>query len=247
MRILVLADIHGNIEALRAVLRRAGRFDEVVVAGDLVDYGPAPGEVIDEIRSLAPALWVRGNHDQYIARRPRCWGAQGLRAAARATRVSITRRRLSPGDLRALGERPGIAAAELDGSRIVVVHASPRSPLCGGIYPWYTEERVSRALSPASRLMEADYVVAAHTHIPMATRVAGSIILLNPGSVGQPRDGDPRASYAIIDTEKGAIHGRAAYNVDRTVARLKDFNLEPGVLRVLEQTLRTGRAPKPLY
>ncbi len=242
----MIADIHGNIDALKAVINNAGRFDEVVVAGDLVDYGPAPGEVLDEVRSLSPALWVRGNHDQYIARRPRCWGAQGLRNAAKATRELVTRRMLSARELRMLSVKPSMAAVNLDGLRILAVHASPHSPLCSGIYPWYTEERVARALSQASRHVEADYVVAAHTHIPML-RETGSMRLVNPGSVGQPRDGDPRASYMIIDTEKGVIHRRASYNVEKTIGRLRKFGIEDKVMRVLAQTLRTGRAPKPLY
>ncbi len=203
MRIAVLSDIHANLVALDAVLAAIGDVDTVWHLGDVVGYGPEPDAVVDRLRALG-AIGVRGNHDaaavggheiDYFnadARRAMEWTRSTIAAETRSWLAALPERRI-----------------ERD---FEMVHGSPRDP---------TWEYVTTA--PVARLnlevLAAPFCLHGHTHLPSVFRdedgfvemlspsdrstllLDGRRLMANPGSVGQPRDGDPRSSALVLDTE----------------------------------------------
>jgi len=233
MKILVISDLHANWTALEAVLS-AESFDRLFVIGDLVSYGPHPREVVDFVRDRA-TLVVRGNHDNALALGVDCRCAPASKPLAEATRA-VHRTQLSFDQTHWLGRLP-LTAERREGRRIFyAVHASPRNHLFRyTLTPAASDDHLLRQVQS----VRADYVLLGHTHFPMVRR-AGRRMVVNPGSVGQPRDGDPRAAYAVI--EDGAVTlKRAAYDVERTVGDLKQLPLAPAVVESLSAILRAGK------
>jgi predicted phosphodiesterase len=209
MRIAVLSDIHGNLPALQAVLDKVKPFDRIWQLGDIVGYGPQPNEVIELLVS-ENAVGVRGNHDSAAigeletdafnddARAAVEWTADQLTATSRAWLTSLPLR------------------TELDG--FTLVHGSPRDPTWEYVYT----ASIARA---NMGLFSTTHCLVGHTHVPLiywqaGGRVQGSLpshgtslelnsqsskdarkSIVNPGSVGQPRDGDRRACAMMLDTE----------------------------------------------
>lgn len=246
MKVLVISDVHGNADALKTVLDAAPRHDYVWVLGDLVDYGPEPHVVVDIVKSLKPDAIVMGNHDYAVAFNTDCRCAQELHDLSVYTRMSISYKLLSREQIEWLKMLRHRARLELFSKRIYVVHGAPRNPLYGYLKPELPIEVLEEMLTESSfalkpRPIDVDYVLVGHTHIPTKLRVK-EIQVLNPGSIGQPRDGDPRASYAILDldTESFAIH-RVEYPIDRVIEKLRTLNLEQKMLQKLEAVLKNGR------
>lgn len=233
MRILVISDLHANWPALEAVLA-AEAFDKVLVVGDLVAYGPHPGEVVDWVSGHASAV-VEGNHDDALARGSDCRCAPASKPLATATRA-VHQTMLTPEQIDFLGDLPQTVAVETAGLRLFAVHASPRNHLYR--YTLTPEAPESHLRNQVSGV-RADCILLGHTHFPMI-RIAGGKTVINPGSVGQPRDGDPRASYAVIDDGIPMLR-RVAYDVERTAGDLKRLALGPGVTDRLIEILRNGR------
>lgn len=232
LRVLVISDLHANWPALHAVLE-AEPYDKVIVVGDLVSYGPHPAEVVDWVSRHATVA-VEGNHDDALACGSDCRCAPASKPLATATR-EIHRRVLTADRLRYLGDLPQTATLDVAGRRLFVVHASPRNHLYRyTLTPSAPEEHVKRQVSG----VRADYVLLGHTHLPMVRRLDGKIVV-NPGSVGQPRDGDPRASYAVIEDGVVALE-RIAYDVERTVDDLRRLPLAPEISDRLVSLLRKG-------
>jgi protein phosphatase len=256
---LVIADIHGNIDALNAVLKAARSFDNVIILGDLVDYGPAPGEVIDTVKSLG-GIVVRGNHDHAVAYGVDCGCGRALHELSVWFRENITMQLLSKTDREYLARLPLKASITVDdGINAVVVHGSPLNPLYGYLYHWLPEEKVevmveanarltprprrTRKISQGQNGKHVKYVVHGHTHY-QGLRIVKGIFLVNPGSVGQPRDSDPRAAYALVDFEHSIImFGRVKYDVEKTLKRLNEFKIPEPYLTTLKTILTTGRLP----
>lgn len=230
MRILVLADIHANWAALSAIRES---YDACFVLGDIVEYGAEPIECIDWVRKHATVA-IRGNHDHSVSQRvPPPTGA-GLRGLAGATRQQHWNL-LSASHLKFLSRLPVSQTLELDHRRFYMVHATPRDPMDEylAVDPVGWQQRLAG--------IDADLVCVGHTHVQFRLELR-KMQLLNPGSVGQPRDGDPRAAYAII--EDGEIQlKRVEYDIDAAVAALKRARLEPDVLELAESMLRTGGRP----
>lgn len=222
MRALVLSDIHGNLHALEAVLSSAERFEELWNLGDAVGYGANPNEVLEVLRAQA-AVNVRGNHDRVCAGLTSTEGFNPIAAEA----AEWTREQLTPGNLewlRAVPKGPVRASEEA-----VCVHGSP-------LHEDHYILSMRDAWTPLQR-METGLTFFGHTHVQggfvqlgaeweesrpaferdSACRLAiavGSRMLVNPGSVGQPRDGDPRAAFAIYDSEAAQVtFRRVAYDV----------------------------------
>jgi len=234
MRHLILTDIHGNIDALEAVLRDAsGRYDEVVCCGDLVGYGACPIEAIEWIRQEATCI-VRGNHDRAL------W-EDGLKetfnhAAQRAIEWCLEV--LGPGDLEWLRELPA-GPLWLDGFGLA--HGSPADE---DDYLTLTAD-----VTGLDRYFEDKLLFFGHTHIqggwswqrggiqPMSVPGAREtqrvldldpdyLYLINPGSVGQPRDRDPRAAYAIWDsTDRLLTLRRVVYDIRAAQGRIRAAGL----------------------
>jgi putative phosphoesterase len=233
MKVLVLADIHGNWPALRAIPEEA---DLVVCLGDLVSYGPFPKECLAWIRERARYI-VRGNHDTALAFgiEP---GAAGHKAALARVTLEKHRGLLTSADVAWLGGLPVEETFRVDGYRFHAVHASPKDPLLSyQLTPELPDEDLRKELED----VRADLVLAGHTHLPMS-RGAWSKVLLNPGSVGQPLDGDPRASYAVVQDGVAEIR-RAAYDVEATIAGIRRMGLDVDAGEALAEILRSG-APR---
>jgi predicted phosphodiesterase len=238
MRVLILSDIHGNIDALEAVdaATRADRFDQTWVLGDLVDYGAAPAEVIAWVRSHA-SLVVRGNHDHAVGTGEDCRSAPMYHDLAVATR-EIFRSRLSAAELTYLLKLPLQVGVTVTGQRGLLVHASPQDPLFGYVPTDGRDEQWREALRPAG---DVSFVFVGHTH-DQFTRQIDQITLINPGSVGLPKDGDPRAAYAIF--EDGRIElKRAAYDTTRAASRIAALPLTANQRHRLLELVRHAKLP----
>src|SRR5438093_6852823 len=190
MRALVLADIHANWPALQ-VIKEA--YDVCFFIGDLVDYGLEPSPCIAWIRDHATHS-VRGNHDHGVAQYVTVSGRNGFKYLTSVTRP-LTQERLSPDDRRFLGALPVTRRVTLDETSFLMVHATPRDPL--DEYAIKDVDFWKRRLQN----VEADVVCVGHTHYPYVLEVDDKLVI-NPGSVGQPRDGDPRAAYALIEDNR---------------------------------------------
>jgi diadenosine tetraphosphatase ApaH/serine/threonine PP2A family protein phosphatase len=232
MRVAVLSDIHANVHALEAVLGSLAPVEQVWVLGDIVGYGGQPDEVVARLEQ-AGALAVQGNHDAAVlgristhtfndlARDAVTWTAGAVAPVTRAWLAGLPERRVE-GD-------------------VTLVHGSPRDPL----WEYLASAFTARASMAA---FETRYCLVGHTHVPAAFRdEAGRIValpvadgtrlrlderrcILNPGSVGQPRDGDPRACAMLFDPSTGDVEWRrVAYPVAEAQAVIRARGL-PGLL-----------------
>ncbi len=243
-RVLLISDVHGNYEALKAVLEHAwrSRFDSVVVLGDLVDYGPDPDLVIDEVRSLKPEAIVRGNHDHAVAYGVDCGCGPATHAASVYTRKAVSLAKLSSNDIKWLASIPTEAEVSVLGlSGVLVVHATPAENLHDYLYPWFDDSRVAESLKG----FEGPALLMGHTHHQFILRRLGRYLLINPGSVGQPRDGDPRAAYAIVDSEEARVElRRVKYDVRTVIRKLESVISVEEHLRLLKHLLLKGALPR---
>lgn len=244
MRYLVLSDIHANLTALQASLAESeGKWDKAICLGDIVGYGPDPNEVIDRLRNL-DAITIRGNHDKVGSGLE---SAEDFNPVARAAAM-WTRSQLRPENREYLEKLP-LGPVSLDG--VSLVHGALHDE----------DEYVVAPAQALDSLLEAPSQVTffGHTHLQggfslgpdnavsaLQLRPAngekvrklelkkGTSYLLNPGSVGQPRDGDPRAAFAIADVAHGDVQfWRVAYEVESVQERMEKAGLpEPLVLRL---------------
>jgi len=231
MRILIISDIHANLVALEAVLADAGAFDAVWCLGDLVGYGPNPNECVARVRALPGLICLLGNHDQAVL------GDVDLRVFngdARAA-ISWTQHAITPTSLEYLrGLTP-----ETVWQDFTLVHASPRQP----IWEYILDADIAYHNFP---YVNTPYCLVGHTHQPVifhqvapegdvlveepdyhAPRLlARQRLIINPGSVGQPRDNNPDASYALLDLEDERWqYRRVPYDIAATQDRLRKAGL----------------------
>jgi putative phosphoesterase len=230
MKILVLADIHSNWFALDAIRES---FDACLFLGDLVEYGVDPVPCIDWVRTHA-TVSIRGNHDHSLAQRVPPPDGAGFRKLAGATR-RLHWELLRPSHIKYLSQLPVTQDLMLDGVRFHLVHATPRDPM--DEYLAADDEGWKKRLEN----IEADIVCVGHTHIQFHL-TSGRCQVLNPGSVGQPRDGDPRAAYAIIENGRVKLR-RVEYDVEATVQQLYDSGLETDLIEMASMVLRSGGRP----
>jgi putative phosphoesterase len=231
-RTLLVSDIHGNFAALAAVAASA-HFEDVICLGDVVGYGPEPAACLRWLRAREARI-VQGNHDRALGRAvpPRCTPA--FQWLADAT-YSIGETQLSAEERSYLALLPETIEFRLHGKHLLLVHATPADPLYG--------YRAAEAAAWRADLAKvtADTVLVGHTHLQFSFRV-GNSLLINPGSVGQPKNGDPRAAYAILE-ENAIRFAHAEYDVERTVEGLRLAGVEPNARAVLAEILRSGAAP----
>lgn len=245
MKIAVISDVHSNIEALRAVLAdidSRGAMDAILFAGDAVGYGPEPNECVSLIKVRA-TLCVAGNHDH---------GALGLTEIKRFNYIAQeaiewTAGVISDDTKKALGTWP--MRTELADADLLMVHSSPDSPPDHFKYVYSTMDMLKALGACTNR-----FCVVAHTHMPYVTELtdkrapvyhgapehpiklaSGSRFLVNPGSVGQPRNQDNRATYALITEELVEIV-RVRYDIDKTVVSMA----QKGIHLALQERLRYG-------
>ena len=230
MRVLIISDLHANIEAIQAL---PSDFDQLWVLGDLVNYGPDPAEVIEFVRAKA-AMVVRGNHDHSLGfhEDPRC--SSRFRAMADET-GRYTASVLNEEHRRYLRELPLKATASIGETRFMMCHAVPSDPLFEYRREesplWLTEEVGS----------EVDVELVGHTHIPFLRSLPGRMVA-NPGSAGQPKHGSAEACYAIWHDGELSL-GAVPYDVERTISKLRRLSLSAAVFEDLAFVLRNGRLP----
>jgi putative phosphoesterase len=230
MRILVVSDIHGNWPALAAINEP---HDVCLCLGDLVDYGPDPAACVRWAMTHAHYT-IRGNHDHGVAQGIPVSGENGYRYLTKVSRPLMWDA-LGPEERRFLLQLPVTRRVTLDGKRFLMVHATPRDPLDEYVMkdPKLWARRVHN--------VEADIVCVGHSHLQFNLYAEG-VVVVNPGSVGQPRDGDPRAAYAVIEDGKIELK-RVAYPVEETIARVEASALPERAKQILRQSLRLGRLP----
>jgi len=227
MKILLLSDIHSNWPALQSIDES---FDACLFSGDLVDYATDPVPCIDWVRRNVNAA-VRGNHDHAVAQRVPVRKSTGLSRIAAVARP-IHWEKLSSSHLKFVGRMPVTRRIELDGKVFYLVHATPRDP-----FDEYLKDD-SEAWRSRLEGIEADYVCVGHSHMPFCIE-AGQARVINPGSVGQPRDGDPRASYCVIENGEVSFR-RVEYDIEQTIRNMAESGIEGQVLELAAHYLRTG-------
>jgi predicted phosphodiesterase len=229
MRTLILSDIHGNLAALEAVA--TDPHDDVICLGDVVGYGPEPGACVAWVREHA-AVAVQGNHDRsaFDGSQPQC--RRSFTELAEAVR-DATRSQMGATEREYLGSLPPWRLFSCDRVRYLLVHATPRNPL----YRYLPSDAAAWRQELAG--VEADIVLVGHTHLPRVLEV-DQWRLINPGSVGLPKDGDARASYAILEHGEITLK-RVGYSIERTLDRLRRLSMPAATFADLSALLRTGR------
>jgi diadenosine tetraphosphatase ApaH/serine/threonine PP2A family protein phosphatase len=247
LRYFVLSDIHANLEALDAVLE-AGRelgYDKTLVLGDLVGYGADPNKVCDRIRELNPDALIRGNHDKVgsgiespegfnaVARSAIRWTYDALSQDNRDWLAALPAGPVVVDDLIEIChgtpfDEDAYVFDDLDALR--AIHASTR-PLC---LFGHTHVQVGYCLDNDRFALTTPDERRPHT----ISIDDGERHLINPGSVGQPRDGDPRAGYALVDSKLREI---TIYRLEYQISKAQTRILEEGLPEVLAQRLALGR------
>jgi putative phosphoesterase len=237
MRVLLLSDLHANWPALLALQRAEPRPDAVLFAGDAVGFGADPAPCVRWLRANAYAA-VQGDHDAALLPHGQPPTApEELADAARET-LDWTRRQLAPADRDALGQWPLTAAVSLGGARFYLCHGTPADPLHGQLQAATAAETELRALFAG---IAADVIVIGHTHLPALRQLDGRLIV-NPGSLGQPRCGLPDATYAVWENGRTQIR-HLHYDHDLAAGRLRLAPLSPEVLDDLTAILEAGLLP----
>ncbi len=228
MKILVISDVHGNLEALNEVVKLP--HDMVIFAGDIVDYGPRPAECIEKIKNIAFKA-VRGNHDNAVASNTDCGCSPAMHNLSVISR-EYTKRVVSKEQIEFLKNLPLKAQFEIDSKKFFLVHASNSNPL-------FKYMKISDTSTEEFKKefgdIQADFIIYGHTHFPVVIKNVVKGIIINPGSVGQPRDGDPRASCALIDTKTGNVEiKRIPYDIKKVEKQIKEANLPKPLVTILK-------------
>jgi diadenosine tetraphosphatase ApaH/serine/threonine PP2A family protein phosphatase len=205
----LLYDIHGNLPALEAVLADA-RADRFLLGGDYALFGPFPAETVDALRSLPNATWIRGNGERWTANPDQAPDNEVVPGAIAASREVLGSDLVA--QLAALPEE-----VVIDGIRYC--HASPISDVRS-----FMPEPADDELELLAGVLERRLVFG-HTHLPFKRVGPNGIELINPGSVGMPFDGDPRAAYAFVDDHGSVEHRRVGYDHAASAAAVRQrFN-----------------------
>lgn len=256
MRLAVLSDIHGNLEALESVLadlEQVGSPDVTWVLGDLALFGSRPQACIQRVRDLPNVHVIQGNTDRYVVTGVRpglpaaddeaAWASIPRRTAGRDATFLWTTERLSYADYTYLRDLPTELALKIDGfGTLRAFHAAPGDDEFG-FFPDTPDAVMSEKLAGSP----ARLVMVGHTHVAM-DRQGETWRVLNPGSVGAPFDEDPRAAYAVLDFDDAGTltldRRRVPYDIERAVEQL--HALGQPIARLQEARLRTGMLHPPV-
>jgi putative phosphoesterase len=213
MKVALISDVHANVVALAAVLEDMNDrgIDRILSAGDVIGYYPYPNETIALFHERCIES-IQGNHDRAVL------SADPFHFnPSAASAVHWTAQQLTQGSVDYLRKLPRRLGLDLDGVRVAIFHGAPFDD----DYYLYEDEAQEFLLSMA----KCDLLVLGHTHVPFIRRFASGIIM-NPGSVGQPRDDDPDASYSIFDTETRKVKNiRVSYDIEKVSARTREVGL----------------------
>ena len=227
MKIAIISDLHGNYESLQSLREN---YDELWVLGDLVNYGPDPGAVVDFVKANSSVV-VRGNHDHSIGYDvdPRC--------GTRYQKMADVTRRYSASVLKKdqkefLRQLPLKLELKRQDTSFYLCHAKPSDPLYG-----YCPEESEEWVKELSQV-KADVLLVGHTHTPFLRQI-GNRVVVNPGSLGQPKTGKSDACYAVW--EDGSFSLKSfPYAVDETIGRLRVLGLPQEVEKDLITVLQAG-------
>lgn len=225
MIIGLIADVHSNSEALKSALSglKKNKVKAILHAGDVVGYNPFPNETIALFKQSG-IISIKGNHDRALIS-----GDTSSFNPYAAYALDWTRKKISPEEVEYISGLKDIEYLVFDDTRVAMVHGSPRN-FDEYIFPDYSNPGL---LS----MVEGDILVLGHTHVPFITEFDEGIIV-NPGSVGQPRDGDPRSCYALLDTETGKVDlCRIEYDIEKVMEDI----LAEGLPGILAARLMIGR------
>lgn len=223
MKIGIIADIHSNIYGLKSVLEEIKDADIILCAGDITGYYTFVNEVFDEIRKRKTKL-ILGNHDAYLL---------GIIPVSKDPIIrkplEYTKKNITPENLRYLRgiDSPSLGL-EIDGIKIKMYHGSPWDEFEEYIYPNHSNfERFKK--------INADLIILGHTHWPMVKKI-GVRTIVNPGSCGQPRDNDRRASFAIFDTKtKEILIERVDYDVTKVCQAVERERFNYKLIQILKK------------
>jgi putative phosphoesterase len=220
MRIAAFSDIHSNLSALQAVLKEIDndQIKIIVCGGDLVGYGPNPNEIIEEIRAKKIPT-VLGNYDEGVGfDKDDCGCAYNTQKEQENGHLSLewTKKNVTEENKAFLRILPRQIQWNIDGKQILFVHGSPRR-----INEYLFEDRPVDSIVKLLKHQKIDVIVFGHTHIPYF-RVKDGVTFVNIGSVGKPKDGDPRACYCIIDVGNSieVLVKRVIYPVEEVMAEI---------------------------
>ncbi len=239
MRVLIISDIHANFVALEKVLAEAGAVDGVWCLGDLVGYGPEPNACVERIQALDNLVCLMGNHDAAAI------GQINIDSFNPEARFSIEWLMdvLTPENLAYLG---GLPTLHVNGE-VTLAHGSPRSP----VFEYLLDNHLA---TENFEHFSTSFCFVGHTHLPSIFHLSGSRLLaklsiprpnttldlsprtiINPGSVGQPRDRDPRAAFAIFDTEDQRWqYRRVEYDIETVQDQMREIGLPERHIQRLE-------------
>jgi putative phosphoesterase len=241
VRVAFLTDVHGNLPALEAVLAhaRAQGVQEIWNGGDMVGYGPQPEGCVQCLRDVA-SLSIVGNYDQRVLLVPQrrdSW--RRTKHPLKLLSFIYAWENLSPASLDWLAGLPGLVRREIEGVRVQVNHASQVS-----------DREHLGAETPAARwrelaaMTDADLVLSGHTHVSLQHR-EGCTLFVNPGAVGRPEGGDPRAGYAIVDFAPAGcevtLH-RVPYDTAATAAAVRVHDLPEAFAQMFLRGVPLGDA-----
>ncbi len=229
MKIAVISDIHDNLFALEAVLSHAESIGltHFWCLGDYVHFGVYPQEVVKTIRKL-DLISIKGNVDRDVL------ATRKKEAAEMTEKESLffgTYQKLSGKSRKFLADLPETQKIKLGGFRFLLTHGSPAG-LDDPIYIDTPDER----LKELTKLTKADIILCGHTHIPFVREVNHKIFI-NPGSVGKPKDGDPRAGYCVLTVKKGNItidHYRIEYETEKALDAMREAQLPESYIKSQE-------------
>jgi putative phosphoesterase len=237
MKIAVLGDIHGNIEALKAVYERirAAKADKIYHLGDLGGYAPFVNEVVDFVIGHG-IEGVQGNYDYNVAHNSEHCGCKyedPVQAELADRSFAWTKEHASEKSREYMRNLPSSISFDAEGRRVVLFHASPRK---NNIY-WF-EDRPEKFFREMAEKVKADVLVYGHTHKPYRKDLGGKVFI-NAGSVGKPKDGDPRACVALLEIKPEGIRSdflRVPYDVEKTAAAI----IASGLPSRLAENLKRG-------
>ncbi len=237
MRIAILSDIHGNLSALDAVLGDLAvqpDIDRTYCLGDLVGYGPFPNEVVARVSELGVPT-IMGNYDDGIGfERGDCGCAYKTAEDTRLGELSVTwtAQHTSAESKAFLRTLLPELRFEVAGTRVLLVHGSPRK-----MNEYLFEDRALGSFQRLAASAAADVIVVGHTHLPYIKAV-NSVLFVNAGSIGKPKDGDPRACYAVLTIDQTGVvvaFRRVAYDVASVAAAIRQNGLPEALAGQLER------------
>lgn len=225
MKIAFIGDIHSNLEALQSVLKEIEKMkiSKIFCVGDIVGYGANPSECIKIIKELKIPC-VKGNHDYAVVTKDTSWFNPYA-----ATAIRWQSERLNENEINFLKNLPEKIMTTIENLKICIVHGSPKNPIWEYIY----EEDVSEEFV---KDLDCDILAMGHTHAPFIKRLKNNLVI-NVGSVGQPRDGINKASFAVFDTEKYDVKIiRSEYDIKISAEKI----VKVGLPAILAQRLFLG-------